>query len=211
MESFRDVVAATEHDLVRDGFADQLLSQHIAVPPSVKAKYEYRLRVMPAQLGVDVTAFGDADALLIEVGSPQRVSAVEFKRVKITASSFDTDQINKLGELPKAVTQANLLHAVGFAHVWLTVLIVADTRTLTGGKGYGLVPGKLVQRVIEAIPTDRLVDGVGLTVCEIVQVSDEPANFRGMSGGQLLRHAVEQVQPQALTAAIRKLFDAPAS
>ncbi len=210
MDSFRDLVFAHEHDLVRDTFADQLLSQHVAVPPSIRQKYEYRLRVQPKVLGLPESAFGDADAVLIESGVPERASAIEFKRVKITASSFATDQINKLAELPKAVTQANRLHAAGFAFAWLTVVVVADTRSLTDGAGYGAIPGKLIQAVLDAIPAQQLADGVGLTVCEIVQVSDEPANFRGMSGGQLRISAKEQKQPKGLTDAVSQLF-APAS
>jgi hypothetical protein len=191
---------------VRDVLNDQLLSQHVAVPPSIRSQYEYRLRVSPAQLQLGAEAFGDADALLIELRSPHRASAVEFKRVKVSASSFQTGRLNKLNELTKAVYQANALYAAGFAHVWMTVVIVADTRVLTGGAGYGSIPGPMVREVVDAIPFAELALGVGVTVCEIVQVSDQPANFRGMAGGQLIRTAIEREQPAILTAAIGDLF-----
>jgi hypothetical protein len=55
--------------------------------------------------------------------------------------------MNTLKALVKAVHQANALHA-GFAYAWLTVIMVADTRSLTGGAGCGIVHRRFVQQVI---------------------------------------------------------------
>jgi hypothetical protein len=206
MESFRDLVTAHEQPLVEDVFADALLAQHVAIPPSIRSSFQYRLCVDPTHVGLGHDAFGDADAVLVESDNYAAASAVEFKRVKITEHSFATGQVNKLKDLEKACSQANKLHEAGFAHAWLTVIIVADTRSLTGGSSYGLIPATLRDDVIAAIPTGRLHPSVGLTVCEIVQVSDEPANFRGMSGGNLIRTSQVQAQPRLLTEGITRLF-----
>jgi len=179
-ESFLRLVEAHESPLVRDVFADQILSRTVAVPPSIRDVYDYRRCVSPVALGLPPTAFGDADAILIERGKPQRASAVEFKRVKVTQASLVTEEINKLGELPKAVRQANALSDAGFAAVWLTVIVVADMRS-PDGSALRFTPGKLVQRVKEAIPLSKLNPSVGVTVCEITQTSDRPANWRGGS------------------------------
>ena len=204
-ESFLRLIDAHESPLVRDVFADQILSRTVAVPPSIRDAYDYRLCVSPIALGLPATAFGDADAVLIEQGKPERASVVEFKRVKVTQASLLTEEINKLGELPKAVRQANALFAVGFGAVWLTVIVVADMRS-PDGSVFRFSPAKLVQRVREAVPLARLNPAVGVTVCEITQVSDRPANWRGGSGGQILQMAVERDQPPELTSAVARLF-----
>jgi hypothetical protein len=205
-ESFLRLIDAHEAPLVRDVFADQILSRTVGVPPSIRADYDYRLCVSPNSLGLPPEAFGDADAVLIERGRPELATVVEFKRVKVSPSSLLTDGVNKLGELPKAVRQANALHAVGFGAVWLTVIVVADTRPADGSATFRFTPHQLIQRVYDAIPMSKLNKGVGITVCEITQVSDRPANWRGGSGGQILRMATERGQPTDLTAAITRLF-----
>lgn len=204
-ESFLRLVDAHESPLVRDVFADQILSRTVGVPPSIRNEYDYRLCVSPLRLGLPPAAFGDADAVLIELGRPQRASAVEFKRVKVTQASLLTEEINKLGELPKAVRQANALYDAGFGAVWLTVIVVADMRS-PDGSAFRFTPGRLVQRVKEAIPLERLNPAVGVTVCEITQTSDRPANWRGGSGGQILQLATERGQHVDLTSGVASLF-----
>jgi hypothetical protein len=204
-ESFLRLIEAHESPLVRDVFADQILSRTVGVPPSIRDDYDYRLRVSPAALGLPAAAFGDADAVLIERGKPQRASAVEFKRVKVSQASLLTEEMNKLGELPKAVRQANALYDAGFGAVWLTVIVVADMRS-ADENAFRFTPGKLIQRVKEAIPLGKLNPAVGVTVCEITQVSDRPANWRGGSGGQILQMAIERDQPAEFTSAVASLF-----
>jgi len=162
--------------------------------------------VTPGALGLTGPTFGDADALLIEAGSPSRASAVEYKRVKVSQDSFATGELNKLAELKKAVFQANALHSAGFAYVWLIVIIVSDTRSLTGGLGFGFTPQSYIQKVIDSIPVAELTDGVGVVVSQIEQVSDRPANERGMAGGRIVRVAVEQKQSSEMTAAVERIF-----
>lgn len=194
---------------MRDIFADNVLVRSVGKPPSIRSRYEFRLCVTPQALGLVSKAFGDADAILIETGHPDRSSAVEFKRVKISPSSFKTGELNKLKELRKAVRQANALHSAGFAHVWLTVIIVADVRPITNGTGFSFAPQEMVQRVINAIPPSKLANEVGVTVCQIAQVSDQPANFCGTAGGEIMRSATERAQSNRLTAAVAQLFSSP--
>jgi hypothetical protein len=205
-DSFAVLIDAHETPLVRDVFADHILSRTVAVPPSIRDAYDYRLCVRPDLLGLERTAFGDADAVLIERGKPECASAVEFKRVKVSQASLLTDEINKLGELGKGVRQANSLYNAGFANVWLTVIVVADTRSADGGSAFRFTPYRLVQKVVKAVPLAELNPAVGVTVCEITQVSDRPANWRGGSGGQILQMAKAQHQSPQFTAAVAGLF-----
>ena len=86
-DSFTYLIGAHETPLVRDVFGDQILSRTVGVPPSIRAAYDYGLCVRPDALELEPTAFGDADAVLIERGKPERASAVEFERVKVSQAS----------------------------------------------------------------------------------------------------------------------------
>jgi hypothetical protein len=201
-----------ELPLVADIFADQILASRVGVPPSICCPYEYRLCVRPEALELPRTSFGDCDALVIETGTPCRASAVQFKRVKVSASSFRTGLLNKLGEFPKAVRQANELHAAGFANVWLTILVVTDLRSLSDASSRRFTPRSMMEEVISAIPLPELARDIGVTVCEITQVSNTPMAWRGGSGGTLVQSITERTQPLPLTDAITGLFSgAPAS
>ena len=182
------------------------MSSRIGVPPSICQPYDHRLCVSPQVLGFPETAFGDCDALLIEKGSPQRASAVQFKRVKVSVSESGEWKLNKLGALPKAVQQANELHAVGFAHVWLSVLVVTDLRALADASARRFTPPPMIERVIAAIPLRDLATEVGVTVSEITQIATSPSQWRGGSGGNLVQSITEQSQPSLLTEGIAELF-----
>lgn len=210
MDEFRTLIDTPEQDLVRAVFADRLLARSVGIPPSIRGTFDYRLGVTPRAMGLADSPFGDVDALLVECQSPAKASAVEFKRVKISPSTFQTGQLNKLGGLSKAVRQANRLYRIGFANVWLTVLVVADLRPITGGVTFSFAPGEMLSRVRLTLPLSKLDEGIGVSVCEINQVSDQPANFRGTAGGELLRGVVTQVQPKPLTDAIVRFFSEPA-
>ena len=70
----------------------------------------------------------------------------------------------------------------------------------------------MIDVVTAALPLHDLASGVGVTVCEITQISTAPEFWRGGSGGTLIRHVAERPQPQALTDAIARMFSgAPAS
>jgi hypothetical protein len=206
---FDRLIDIPESQLVRAIYDDRLLIGSVGIPPQMRWPVQFRLGVLPAQLRLAPSAFGDADGVLLESHNAHLARAVEYKRVKISANSYHTGQINKLQELAKAAHQANALHRAGFAFVWLTIIVVADTRPLTGGQGFAAPPGEMIARVRDAIPLSDLAPAVGVSVCQVAQVSDRPANERGGAGGQMLRGAMQQVQPPALTGAIADLFSRP--
>ncbi len=130
----KSVAEVPENDLVDLLYGDLRLFGNIAIPPFLEWPVDYRLRVTPGRLGIDKSSFGDVDSLVISCGDAGNACAVEFKRVKVTPGTFITGRPNKLPELSKAVDQANVLAAVGFSMVWITVLVVADLREFTGGQ-----------------------------------------------------------------------------
>lgn len=203
---FADLVETPEHDLVRAIFADQILLQGIGVPPQMGGPLDFRLRVTPSDVGLPLEAFGDADAVLVQEQQYELARAVEFKRVKISARGLRSGTVSKLPALTKAVHQANALQAAGFAFVWITVVVVADMRPVTGGTGYAAPPLALIEQVRSYLPLREITPEIGVSICEITQVSDRPANERGGAGSHMLRNAVHCAQPAQLTRGLAALF-----
>jgi len=205
-DPFRKLIETPEGLLVKAMLRDQILASPIAIPSSIKGPSRGELQVSPERLGLAADAFGDADAIFIEEGRPDRASAVEFKRVKISTRSLQTGQPGKLGALKKAVHQANALYAAGFAFVWVAIVVVADMRSVGDGTMFPAPPLEQIHKIRKAVPLARLAPGIGVEISELVQVSNQPANHRGSAGWHLLRAAEEQPQPRALTDAIGALF-----
>jgi hypothetical protein len=139
---------------------------------------------------------GDADLILFESGKPEIATAIEVKRIKIQASTFESGKPNKLREYPKAVEQANRLVAVGFAQVYLYIFVVVDSRTNNNGECTydGLTPD-LSAKVQACISLENLEPQIGLVVHEFVQPMDHPPLTTGTYGGHL--HRLATCVPQA--------------
>lgn len=199
-----DLASTPEPDLVKAIFASPTWLAGIGNPPQTAGPIAWRLEVELARLA---NARGDVDALIVSRGLVFQARAVQFKRIKITADSFDTGKPNNLTKLKKLVQQSNLLHDLGFAFVWATVLVAADTRSQVAQRGPFAAPSReLMDRVYEAFPWGDLRAGVGVSICEITQSSDRPAQHHGGAASHMVRAAVEQSQPVALTNAIADLF-----
>jgi len=194
-----------EHELVEQMFADLQCFQHVAVPPQTPWPFVHRLRVEFRDLLGSGAPAGDVDALIVPQSVSAQARAVEFKRVLIPARAFATRQPNKLQELAKAVSQANRLAEIGFAHPWLAVLVVADTREITRGVGFLGPDRELMNLVREAIPMRELHPRVGLVINELTQCFDRPLGLAGMQGGNLIRLPQTAAQPEKLTASITAL------
>ena len=138
---------------------------------------------------------GDVDVLLCAPDRPSVATAIEVKRVKIGASAFRSGQPNKLREYRKAVRQANLLVKVGFAQVYLYVIVVVDSRENNDGRyTYDGPTPELHAAVESTISLEKLEPRVGLVRYEFVQSMDHPPLTLGTSGGSLARLA--QAAPQ---------------
>jgi hypothetical protein len=146
---------------------------------------------------------GDVDLLLWNPDRPHEATAVEAKRIKTKASTFMTGTPNKLHEIEKACTQANKLEALGFAHVFLFVYIVVDSRALLEGRKISYDgPTPEIQAKIDAAMsqhTRHLRPRVGIVEHTFIQSMDKPPDF-GSGGGHFRRPATPVSQPPALTA-----------
>ncbi len=154
---------------------------------------------------------GDADVVLFAADQQEVATAIEVKRIKIGASTFASGEPNKLQEYTKAVAQANRLAKVGFAQVYLYVLVVADSRRNNNGEYTyaGLTP-ELDARVRAAISLNDLEARVGLVVHEFVQPMDHPPLALGTYRGHLHRLATPVPQALGLAEWIRRREQSPA-
>jgi len=121
---------------------------------------------------------------------------------------------NKLHEVKKACTQANDLEKLGFAYVFLFVLIVVDSRSLLEGReiSYDGPTPELESKIDAAISqhTRNLHQRVGIVEHQFVQSMDEPPQLGGSTSSGHLRHPATAVsQPPALTAWIAGLDGKP--
>lgn len=203
---FSQLIHVPEAQLVSAVFADWLLCSSVGIPPQTDGPVSHRLEVRAAELELPERAFGDADALVVPRRDFTQTRAIEFKRVKISTKNLRQGRPSGLGKLRKAVAQANALQQAGFAFVWLNVIVVADVRELTKGVGFAGAPMSLIAQVYDSIELVRLHPHVGVTVYEITQVSNEPANRRGGAGGHMLRSAIFHSQPPTLTASLERYF-----
>jgi hypothetical protein len=202
-----DLIAVRESDLVKAIFGYRHWIDGIGNPPQTSGPIDWRLEVDLSRFG---TARGDIDALIVSRWRVFQARAVQFKRIKVGPRSFTSGRLNKLPELKKLVRQTNLLHELGFAFVWATVVVVADMRSQIPARGlFPATPRELMDQVYSALPLNDLHDGVGVSICEINQVSDQPAHHHGGAGSHMVRAAVEQSQSTQLTNVIAEIFDAP--
>lgn len=150
---------------------------------------------------------GDVDIALCAADHPSVATAIEVKRIKIGASSFATGRPNKLQEYDKAVTQANRLAEVGFAQVYLFVIVVVDSRTHNEGRyTYDGATPELRGVVRAVVSPENLTRRVGLVVHELVQSMDHPPLTQESHGGSLLQAPTLVPQVSGVTEAMARLL-----
>lgn len=148
---------------------------------------------------------GDVDALLVAKGDCSRSVAIECKRIKFQKEAVVevNGKPNKLGEIEKAVAQANQLAAGGFHRAFLFLIVQVDARDqprfnpLAAG-----LPYRKAAAVWEHPALEKLQKSVGLIVLEITQSLDEGIECSGGIGIPFEKNAIERDQPSALTLAL---------
>ncbi len=201
------IVDKPEPKLLEVIFNDYFLSRSLGVPPLASGRCRHRLGVLPQDLQLASSAFGDLDALLLVENDAASPRAIQFKRIKVKPDAFATGLPNGLQGLSKGVEQANALAAVGFAVVWLSVLVVVDAREIVSQSNHfvrNVYP--LVELVKASLPLSEFDPTIGASVLDIVQTVDLPVTESGFHGGHMLRAATVRNQPASLTSAVAKLF-----
>ena len=187
-----------EPDLVRCLLADpywrSFISGLYGMPASPLLLREVSLAGAPGNVA------GEVDILLCSADRPDFATAIEVKRVKLGAEAIRSGRPNKLQEVKKGIQQANKLAAVGFAQVYLYVLVVADTREQNFGKKSYEGPSIKLRSIVDgAISVLGLEPRVGLCKWDFVQPMDYEPLGLGTSGGHLIRLAQAVKQTPELT------------
>jgi hypothetical protein len=151
---------------------------------------------------------GDADIILVAPDQPSVATAIEVKRIKAGASAFASGRPNKLREYEKAVKQVNRLGEVGFAQVYLYVIVVVDSRVNNDGRyTYDGLTSELRAAIDARVSLAHLESSVGLVVHEFVQPMDHPPLELGTYGGSLKRLATPRPQAAKVTEWLGRLLE----
>jgi hypothetical protein len=152
-------------------------------------------------------AEGDIDILLCPLLQPDLATAIQVKRIKVSASALRTGQPNKLSGLKKGVEQTNLLADLGFHQVYFYVFIVVDSRELNVGKfAFEGATKEIKSRLDREIRMAATVlrSTAGLCSWEFTQTMDDVPLTTGAFGGHLVRLAQQRAQSDELTAWVSK-------
>lgn len=147
-------------------------------------------------------ATGDIDVLRFPVGQPELATAIQAKRIKVSAKSLRTGQPNKLSDLSEGIRQTNHLSDLGFHQVYLYLLIEVDSRERNAGKfsfdGSTMEVKSLIQRHVSTVAA-KLRPIVGLCEWEFTQSMDAGPLGAGGFRGHLVRLAQQKKQSDELT------------
>jgi len=131
---------------------------------------------------------GDVDILLSVPGRPDMATAIEVKRIKVSAKGLRNQRPNKLSKLKKSVRQANQLAGIGFSQVYLYVFVVVDSREKNAGRyAFEGLPVGLRSSIERDISPSGLDNRVGLMYHEFVQHIHPDRFGRDVCGHRLLR------------------------
>ena len=147
------------------------------------------------------------DVLVCNPIKPQYAVAIECKRVKIKAESFEHNDVTKLEGVGKGVKQANELLKVGFYRTFLAVIIVVDGR---GRTDYGMhtrgVTTQQFEKIYDFPRRDSLHNDVGVLFIEVIQTTDAPLSKTGCVAVGLDKKAIQQDQSASITNKVRSRF-----
>jgi hypothetical protein len=148
---------------------------------------------------------GDIDVLVYQYLKPEMTTAIECKRVKIKASTFETLKPNKLSALERGVEQTNGLVRIGFHVCWLLAIIVTNGRERIDFNFASRGPTPELVKIINAFPgREKLLGEVGLAFFELTQPLDKPIEAAGGIGFRIVRNPIPRIQDEKLTSRIRQ-------
>lgn len=149
---------------------------------------------------------GDVDMIIVNPDEPNHSIAIEFKKVNVIVT-HESEKINKIEKIKRAINQTNGLLELGFHKVYLAV--VAGSFGAKNTKVNFLYRGmtdETFQKVYDFPDRENLDDKVGLIFIEIIQPTLNPLDYTGMINICIENIAKEQDQPKELTNKIKSLF-----
>jgi len=192
-ESLADVA---EGDLVRRLLADahwrsRLLGLH-GIPDDAN---DY-----PEVLLDDLGKKGDIDILVVNPSRPEFATAVQAKRIKVAAQTFQTGKPNRLVAVAELHRQTNLLVELGFWQVFSYAIVVVDSRTNNQGEyRYDGLTTELRTTINDSLTTEGLHQDAGFIRFELAQPIDHYPLGAGTFSIRLLRAPTLRPQPANVT------------
>jgi len=194
---FESLASVSESDLIRRLLADPHWSERIlrlhGIPGDVKYYPEVPLSGLAAR--------GDVDILAVDPENPHLATAIQAKRVRVSARSFEPDgRPNKLSEIPKQNRQTSLLVDLGFWQVFSFVFVVVDSRVRNlGGFGFEGLTQSLRRQIDAGVSTEGLHQSAGCIVYELTQPQEDHPLSTGTFFGRISRMPTTQPQSAAVT------------
>lgn len=150
---------------------------------------------------------GDIDVLLSDRKHPHMAVALECKKLRIRADTFNTGQIGGLKKAVQGFKQANGLFDLGFSRSYLALLIEVDGRERTKNNliSRGATP-ELYNEIFKIRHVDGLYQNVGIILVEIIQPTKRDIKSSGSVGFFELKQAKPQMQSESTTTYVRNYF-----
>ena len=192
-ESLADV---PEGDLVRRLLADSHWRSRILQIHGIPRDACY----FPEVLHTDLGQKGDIDILVLNPTKPEFATAIQVKRVKVSASAFHTEMPNGLKAVRELHRQASVLVELGFWQVFSYVFVVVDSRERNqGAYAFDGLSKELRELIGNAISPSGLDERAGFIEFEITQPIDDVPLGVGTFFGRIHRMPTVQAQPLHIT------------
>lgn len=171
------------------------LWQALALPPRCRVRYGLRDPFV-----LDRESDPDIDVLVWDPDSPNLATAIECKRIKVTADAFRTGLPGKMTQLQKGAHQTKRLLKLGFSRVFLLPIIVTDGRERTQYNAFFRGPVPELINTIHGYPALRDVPSeVGIGFVHMVQILDKPIDHAAQIFVHTSRPAAPQGQAKRIT------------
>ena len=197
------IAEIAETDLIRRLLAEPHWRERFFRIHGIPDRAIFFPEVLLTRLGAE----GDVDILAVDPESPATATAIQVKRIKVSARTFETGRPNKLAAIPELQRQSTLLVNLGFHQVFSYVIVVVDSREKNFGEYTfeGLTSG-LRSLVDNAMTTHGLHPDAGFIQFELCQPIDDVPLVTGTFCGRIHRMPKPQVQSARVTNFVRAVL-----
>jgi hypothetical protein len=173
--------------------------QIYGVPECAEAYPEVQLHGLGAR--------GDIDILAVDPATPESATAIQVKRVKVSANAFKNGSPNKLAAIRELNRQSTLVADLGFHQVYSYVVVVIDSRENNSGEyTFKGLTNELRWIIEPAMTFHDLHPHAGFVQFELCQpVDDTPLNT-GTFTCQVRRLSTARMQAQRVTSFVRAII-----
>lgn len=195
-----------ESELLRTLHGNTMCRAWLLPPGYQKSYYPFFDVPLPSLFERMPPQRGDIDLLIVPSGNPEEGLAYQFKRVKVTETTYFTERPNKLREIRKLAKQANLLAAIGFHEVRATILVLVDSRLIGGPNPWlKFAPPAVAEAVVGEVAKAGFDPAVSVTTIEICQPIDKDFRLAGSGSVRTLQSGAPSPQAPEVTAALLKM------